>query len=194
MRKSILLLLMAAAAGIGTATGYVARDAAELVPGTYYIDLGRAMAATPELTTRFEAMVKPILDRAAQLKKSAADLDTEKGQLALMDPEALDFQNLKLSLAIREETLNGEMNLLQQARNNINDEMLYLTSKRIHEAVDTLGAQKGYEAIQVSPIELAKIPWVEDPKQSMDLIQQRNTFWIHPDRDVTDELIVILNQ
>ncbi len=194
MRKSILLLLMAAAAGIGTATGYVARDAAELVPGTYYIDLGRAMAATPELTTRFEAMVKPILDRAAQLKKSAADLDTEKGQLALMDPEALDFQNLKLSLAIREETLNGEMNLLQQARNNINDEMLYLASKRIHEAVDTLGAQKGYEAIQVSPIELAKIPWVEDPKQSMDLIQQRNTFWIHPDRDVTDELIVILNQ
>jgi hypothetical protein len=194
MRKSILLLLMAAAAGIGTATGYVARDAADLVPGTYYIDLGRAMAATPELTTRFEAMVKPILDRATQLKKSAADLDTEKGQLALMDPAALDFQTLKLSLAIREETLNGEMNLLQQARNNINDEMLYLASKRIHEAVDVLGAQKGYEAIQVSPIQLAKVPWEKDPKQSMDLIQQRNTFWIHPDRDVTDELIVILNQ
>ncbi len=194
MRKPFLLLLLTAAVAVGSATGYVVRGAADLVPGTYYIDLGRALAATPELTTRFEAMLKPIKDRAAELQQLAAAVDKEKGQMALMDPASQDFQNLKLSLAIREETLNGEMNLLNQARRNINDEMLYLASKRIHEAVDVLGAQKGYEAIQVSPIELAKIPWEEDPKQSMDLIQQRNTFWIHPDRDVTDELIGILNQ
>lgn len=194
MRKSLLPLLLTAAVAAGTATGYVVRAAAELVPGTYYIDLGRAMEATPELGDQFKAMLEPIKTRAAELQKAGADLEKQKGELALMDPASQDFKSLKLSLAIREETLIGEMNLLNQARNNINDEMLYLASKRIHEAVDALGAQKGYECIQVSPIELSRIPWEEDPKQSMDLIQQRNTFWIHPDRDVTDELIVILNQ
>lgn len=194
MRKPALLFLLIAAMAVGTATGYVARGAAELVPGTYYIDLARAMSATPELSTRREAALEPVASRAAELQKLGAALETEKGQLALMDPASQDFQNLQLTLALREETLKGEMNLLKQAQNNINDEMLYLASKRIHEAVDVLGAQKGYECIQVSPIDLAKIPWKDDPQQSMELVQQRTTFWIHPDHDVTDELIVILNQ
>jgi Skp family chaperone for outer membrane proteins len=191
MRRFAILLLLASAAAVGTATGYAVRAAAELVPGTYYIDLGRALPETPEFKNQLAALREPLNTRAQQLQALNAELENDRTQLAVMDPASVDARKLFLSLKIREETIHGEMDLLKQASRGLEEEYLLLASKRVHEAAEALAIEKGYEALVVSPIALDEMVW-DNPKQTMELLRQRSTFWIHPDRDVTGDLIAIL--
>ncbi|NQU47632.1 MAG: hypothetical protein HQ519_03210 [Planctomycetes bacterium] len=193
MRKSFLLYFVVAALAVGTATGYVVRAAAVLVPGTYYIDLGRAIKGDPRLEAQFAMAMKPLQTRYQELKAEAKKLNTEKDQLAIMDPATAEYRSLSMHLKIREETVKGEQDLLVQAQRSIDDEFLFMASSSIHKAVEKLGAEKGYESIVVAPISLKAVPW-DNPAQAMELLRQRSTYWIHPDRDVTDELIAILAQ
>jgi len=190
MRITHTLILLAGAL-VGGASGYLA-GSAELVPGTYFVRLGAAIEAVPGFKEESARRLAPIESERSRVVAESKQLEEDRAALALLNPDDPQTSVRQLELDLKEEKLRGEVKLLREVAGQIQESLLFEASRAIHMAANQLGVDKGYEHIVVDPIDLGSIPWEKDPAQARELIRQRDTFWIHPDRDITDELIALL--
>lgn len=186
-------LLLVVGAIVGGASGYMAASA-DLVQGTYYVRLGAAIQAVPGFTEESQRRLGPIETDRNRVVEENKQLEEDRAALALLDPEDPQTSVRQLELDLKEEKLRGEVQLLRQVAGQIQETLLFEASRSVHMAADKLGRERGYEHLVIDPIDLKSIPWDTDPAQARELVKQRSTFWIHPDRDVTDELIALLGQ
>lgn len=191
MRATLLIPLLLGL-GAGGASGYLA-GAAELQPGTYYIELGRAVQGVPGFQQRSQQQLEPIRLRIESWNQAKAAFDEDEAAFALLEPGTAEHQGKQIELAVRQESLIQERQVLEEAMAQIQESLLYLASRKVHEAAAKLGERGGYEHIVIEPIQVADIPW-DKPNEARELLRQRQTLWVHPDRDLTDELLAILSE
>jgi Skp family chaperone for outer membrane proteins len=193
MRKSVNLILILVIGVASAATGYAVRDAADLVPGTYSVDLLRAVESLPGYREELASYMAPINARAEKLKAAAAGYKTQLDDLALLDPESSEYKQIMMSLQLAQAELDSANKVLNDAAYQINHDAFLGATRSIHLVVAELGKRKGYEVIQVLPIDLGAIDFTK-PDQAFETLRQRRTMWVHPSRDVTDEVIAILKE
>lgn len=187
--QSILLVLGAFAGGV---TGY-SLGTAEVTPGTYYVDIDRAVNGVPAFEAMKAMRMGPVQRAGDDWTARKAQFDEDAAGFALLEEGSAEYRDLQVSLAIREENLKTEFQLLTDAANQVNEGLAFEAQKMIQDAVEVLAQEKGYEHIVLSPLTNAVIPW-DNPNAARELLRSRTTFWIHPDRDVTAEVSEILKR
>ncbi|MCH2100951.1 MAG: hypothetical protein MK209_03410 [Planctomycetes bacterium] len=187
--QSIFLVLGAFAGGF---TGY-GLGTAEVTPGTYYVDIDRAVNGVPIFEEMKVLRMGPVQKAGDDWTARKAKFDEDAARFALLEEGSSEYRDMQVSLAIREENLKAEFQLLTDAANQVNEGLAYEAQKIIQNAVEVLANEKGYEQIVLSPLTNSVIPW-ENPAAARDLLRNRTTIWIHPDRDITTEVGEILNR
>lgn len=187
--QSILLVLGAFAGGV---TGYNL-GTAEVTPGTYYVDIDRAVNGVPVFEAMKVQRMGPVQKAGDSWTARKAQFDEDAAGFALLEEGSSEYRDMQVSLAIREENLKSEYQLLTDAANQVNEGLAFEAQKMIQDAIEVLASEKGYEHIVISPLTNEVIPW-ENPNAARELLRNRTTFWVHPDRDVTAEVSAILNR
>lgn len=186
---SILLVLGTLAGGV---SGYQIANSA-VTPGTYYIDIDRAVSGVPAFEALRAQRMGPIQALGDAWTSRKEKFDEDAAGAALLEEGSAELRALNVSMAIRQQNLESEYQTLTEAAGRVNEGLAFEAQRMIQTAVETLGAEKGYEHIVMSPLTNAVIPW-DAPNAARDLLRTRTTFWIHPDRDVTAEVVEVLNR
>jgi Skp family chaperone for outer membrane proteins len=186
---SILLALGTLAGGV---SGYQIATTA-VTPGTYYVDIDRAVSGVQSLMAIREQRMGPIRALGDDWNARKNQLEEDNASFALLEEGSAEFRSMQVSMAIRQENLKSEFEVLSDAAGQVNEGLAFEAQKLIQTAVESLGTEKGYEHIVISPLTNAVIPW-DNPNAARDLLRTRTTFWIHPERDVTAEVVEILNR
>ncbi len=188
LRLPILLL---ATALVGAAMGTATRQEAAMVSGTYYVDLFRAVDGSPGFAEAAAASMAPLMVRSDVIKEEEKVLEDAISALQLMDPDSLEFAQRNAQLQIQSQALNEEKKALVQLRDQVREQVMASVTLRVHQAVEQIAKVKGYEAVVLQPLPLSE---VENKPfgTAMELLRQRSTLWIHPTRDITDEVIAVM--
>jgi Skp family chaperone for outer membrane proteins len=186
---SILLVLGTLAGGV---SGYQIASTA-VTPGTYYVDIDRAVAGAPAFEAMRAQRMGPIQALGDEWNARKTQLEEDAAGAALLEEGSAEYRAMSVSLAIREENLKSEYKVLSDAAGQVNEGLAFEAQRMIQTAVEVLGAEKGYEHIVISPLTNEVIPW-DNANAARDLLRTRTTFWIHPERDVTAEVVEILNR
>lgn len=187
--QSILLVLGAFAGGV---TGYSLGNA-EITPGTYYVDIDRAVNGVPAFEAMKGQRMGPVQRAGDDWTARKAKFEEDTASFLLLEEGSAEYRDMQVSLAIREENLKTEFQLLTDAANQVSEGLAFEAQKMIQGAIEVLASEKGYEQIVLSPLTNTVIPW-ENPSAARELLRNRTTFWIHPDRDVTAEVSEILKR
>lgn len=186
---SILLMLGTLAGGV---SGYQMATTA-VTPGTYYVDIDQAVQGVAAFESLREQRMGPIRALGDEWNARKVKFDEDKASLLLQEEGTDEFRAMNVSMAIRQQNLSAELDVLNEAFGRVNEGLAFEAQKMIQTAVETLGAEKGYEHIVISPLTNEIIPW-ENADAARDLLRTRTTFWIHPERNVTSEVVEILNR
>jgi hypothetical protein len=186
---SILLVLGTLAGGV---SGYQIANTA-ITPGTYYVDIDRAVAGVASFEAIRAQRMGPIRALGDDWNARKDKLEEDAAGAALLEEGSPEFRAVNVGLAIREENLKSEFKVLTDAAGQVNEGLAFEAQKMIQTAVEILGTESGYEHIVISPLTNEVIPW-DKPNAARDLLRTRTTFWIHPERDVTAEVVEILNR
>lgn len=186
---SILLVLGTLAGGV---SGYQIATTA-VTPGTYYVDIDQAVSGVASFQAIRDQRMGPIRALGDEWNARKGKLEEDNANFALLEVGSPEYLAMQVSMAIRQENLKSEYEVLNDAANQVTEGLAFEAQKMIQTAVETLGAEKGYEHIVISPLTNAVIPW-DKPNAARDLLRTRTTFWVHPERDVTSEVVEILNR
>jgi hypothetical protein len=193
MRVSVTLVFLLVIGAASAATGYAVRSAADLVTGTYTVDLMRAVEAIPGYQDQLTKVMAPIERRKVKFKAAAQSFKSKSEDMALLEVNSDEYHEGMMTLQLDKAYLEGENKLLNDAEFQIRHDAFLSATRTIHLAVTELGKRKGYEVIEVLPLSLDLIDFTK-PDQAFETLRQRRTMWVHPDRDVTDEVVAILGE
>lgn len=187
--QHLLLVLGLAAGGV---TGFQL-GTTEVATGTYYIDLDRAVDGVPAFQGLREQRMGPVKALGDAWNERKAQLDEDNASFALLEEGTPEHTAMRVQLAIREQNLRAEYETLTDAANQVNESLAFEAQRMIQTAVEVLGMEKGYEHIVLSPLTNEVLPW-DNPNAARELLRNRTTLWIHPERDITAEVTEILNR
>ncbi len=177
------------------ATSLVAyRSQADPMEAIRYVDIQRCLLEWQDLQDQSNAISDHYRSLSENLNQAYSELKGKKADLETLDSQSTEYGERSFALKIEEETLRARIEWTQGNYGQEQTALLERGVRHIQEVVAQLGAKEGYSAIMMEPGPLQPLSNKFTAKDSLSEMNSRWVLWSNPDYDLTDQVLLLLNQ
>ena len=194
MKRLPTATLLLATGLLGLAAGLRADRAAPVVDETVrYVQVNQILRDLPAFKAGVEALQAKYAAEAERLSVIADELRGREAGLRQLDPQSAEYVLGELRLKADQEVTTREAEFLRMNQARELDTLIERTVRMIHMAAGTLGERNGWAAVLMAPGDFVDLE-VGTIGDSLEDLDTRWVMWVHPDRDVTAQVMAILTE
>ncbi|MCX8228639.1 MAG: OmpH family outer membrane protein [Planctomycetota bacterium] len=195
MNQKILLihlpLLCTALAFLGGSL-IAERESPALDEDIHFLDMQRCFNEVPAVVDEMDRLRAQFAPTSEAFRQKDKSLRATEGELLVMDPNSMDFLTKKHELETARLTLERSQQFQLQRFQTAQSEVYVRAARLIQAKAEEIGRLKGYAGIFVSPPSLDDLP--QETQIAAEFLNSRKLLWVHPQLDMTQEVIESLSE
>ncbi|MFK5955126.1 MAG: OmpH family outer membrane protein [Planctomycetota bacterium] len=189
-QTAIIFVLLVALAG----SVFADRTSSDPMEGVRYVDVQRVLVEWESLQAEGSAISAKYKAQFEEFNQIRTNLDSARADMSLLDETSDEYRQKGFQIKLGEESLRQRAEWSRQNLNFEQTSALERAMRQIHQAVIQLGDREGYSSILMAPTELPQLGNKINANDVLNDLNSRWVMWRNPSYDVTDQILLLVQQ